>query len=147
MSNRVGILVALLALSLSIGVAFMRVPGAEDPPPVPEREGKPVGGKKVVKTDEEWRAQLTPEQYEVTRGHGTEKACSGAFWDSKADGLYVCVCCEQPLFDSHAKFDSGTGWPSYFQPVAEDNITTRTDRTLSWQVRTEILCSRCDAHL
>jgi peptide-methionine (R)-S-oxide reductase len=95
---------------------------------VPEREGKPVGGKKIIKSDAEWRELLTPEQYRVTRQHGTERACSGAFWDSKGDGVYVCVCCEQPLFDSTAKFDSGTGWPSYFQPVAEDNISTRIER-------------------
>jgi peptide-methionine (R)-S-oxide reductase len=105
-----------------------------------------VGGKKIIKSDAEWRELLTPEQYRVTRQHGTERACSGAFWDSKGDGVYVCVCCEQPLFDSTAKFDSGTGWPSYFQPVAEDNISTRIDRGM-FEDRTEILCSRCDAHL
>jgi peptide-methionine (R)-S-oxide reductase len=132
------------AVAFGVGVVALRFPGGFAS--IPEREGKPVGGKKVVKTDEEWRAVLTPEQYRVTRGHGTERACSGAFWNTKGDGVYVCVCCDQPLFDSEAKFDSGTGWPSYFRPVAEDNITTRTDRS-TFGVRTEILCSRCDAHL
>jgi peptide-methionine (R)-S-oxide reductase len=122
----------------------MGLPGG--PAPVPEREGKPMGGEKVVKTEAEWRAILTPEQYRVTREHGTERACTGAYWNSKDNGVYVCVCCEQPLFDSGTKFDSGTGWPSFMQPVNEDHITTKTDRGFG-MVRTEILCSRCDAHL
>lgn len=105
-----------------------------------------MGGEKVVKTEAEWRAQLTPEQYRVTREHGTERACTGAFWNTKDNGVYVCVCCDQPLFDSLTKFDSGTGWPSFQLPVAEDNISTKTDRSHS-MVRTEVLCSRCDAHL
>lgn len=105
-----------------------------------------MGGEKVVKTDAEWRAQLTPEQYRVTREHGTERACTGAFWNTKDDGIYVCVCCDQPLFDSLAKFDSGTGWPSFKQPVNEEHVSTKTDRSYG-MLRTEILCSRCDAHL
>ena len=137
--------VLLIAAIVGAWLVLMRYPGGRAP--VPAREGKPVGGKKIIKTDAEWRAILTPEQYRVTREHGTERACSGAFWNSKGDGVYVCVCCEQPLFDSGAKFDSGTGWPSYFQPVAEDNISTRIDNGLFLETRTEILCSRCDAHL
>jgi peptide-methionine (R)-S-oxide reductase len=133
----------LAAVLTGAGFLLLREVG---PAPVPERQGAPAGGKKVVKTDEEWRAILTPEQYRVTRQQGTERACSGAFWESKGDGVYVCVCCDQPLFDSEAKFDSGTGWPSYFRPVADDHITTQTDRSMG-HVRTEILCSRCDAHL
>ena len=101
---------------------------------------------KVVKTDAEWRAQLTPEQYRVTRQQGTERACTGVFFDHKEPGIYSCVCCGLPLFSSEHKFDSGTGWPSYFQPVDEQHIATRTDRSL-WMVRTEVLCARCDAHL
>lgn len=101
---------------------------------------------KIQKTDEEWRAQLSPEQYQVTRRHGTERAFTGAYWDAKEPGLYRCVCCENPLFDSATKFDSGTGWPSFWQPVAGDAV--RTERDDSWFMRrTEVLCARCDAHL
>ncbi|MBX9626892.1 MAG: peptide-methionine (R)-S-oxide reductase MsrB [Gemmataceae bacterium] len=114
-------------------------------PPVTEREGKPMGNK-VIKTDAEWRAVLTPEQYRVARGGGTERAFTGEYADSHADGVYACVCCGQPLFDSGAKFDSGTGWPSYWQPVTEDSVSTKTDRA-HFMTRTEVLCSRCDAHL
>ena len=101
---------------------------------------------KVVKSDEEWRSQLTEEQYRVTRRKGTERAFTGEYWDAKGDGVYVCVCCGQPLFDSTTKFDSGTGWPSFWQPIAQENIALEEDR--SWfSVRTEVLCRRCDAHL
>ncbi|MCI0700991.1 MAG: peptide-methionine (R)-S-oxide reductase MsrB [Planctomycetia bacterium] len=138
------LVVSLGTLVVATGALMFRAPFAS--PAIPEREGKPVGGEKVVKTDEEWRAILTPEQYRVTRERGTERACSGSFWNSKDDGVYVCVCCEQPLFDSLAKFDSGTGWPSFKEAVAEDNVSTKTDRS-HFMVRTEVLCSRCDAHL
>jgi peptide-methionine (R)-S-oxide reductase len=101
---------------------------------------------KIVKTDEEWRRLLTEEQFRVTRRQGTERAFTGEYWDAKQDGVYQCVCCGQPLFDSRTKFDSGTGWPSFWQPLAEDNIARKADR--SWLMsRTEVLCSRCDAHL
>jgi peptide-methionine (R)-S-oxide reductase len=101
---------------------------------------------KVVKPDEEWRRQLTEEQFRITRKKGTERAFTGAYWDTKQDGVYCCVCCGQPLFDSKTKFDSGTGWPSFWQPLAEGNVALKPDR--SWfSVRTEVLCSRCDAHL
>jgi peptide-methionine (R)-S-oxide reductase len=110
-----------------------------------EREGIPMNGK-VVKTDEEWRQQLTQEQYRVTRQKGTERAFTGEYWNTKAEGVYQCVCCGQPLFDSSTKFDSGTGWPSFWQPVDENNVSLKSDR--SWfTVRTEVLCSSCDAHL
>ena len=102
--------------------------------------------KKVVKTDEEWRQQLTQEQYEVARGKGTERPFCGAFYDHKKPGIYTCVCCELPLFSSEAKFDSGTGWPSFFQPVAEENILTKADVSHGMR-RVEALCARCDAHL
>ena len=101
---------------------------------------------KVVKTDEEWQRLLSDEEFRVARRKGTERAFTGAYWNTKEDGTYQCVCCGQPLFDAQAKFDSGTGWPSYSQPVAPENVAARSDR--SWfQVRTEVLCSRCDAHL
>lgn len=111
-----------------------------------ERQGVPVGGSKVEKTDQEWRQQLSDDQYRITRKHGTEPAFTGEYWATKKDGVYQCVCCGQPLFDAQTKFDSGTGWPSYWQPVAEDNVSLKTDK--SWLMsRTEVLCSRCDAHL
>lgn len=101
---------------------------------------------KVVKTDAEWRKQLTPEQYKITRKKGTERSCSGAFFDHHEPGTYFCICCDLPLFSSDHKFDSGTGWPSYFQPVAADHVALEKDRSHG-MVRTEVLCARCDAHL
>ena len=101
---------------------------------------------KITKTDAEWRAQLTPMQYKVTREHGTERAFTNQYHNVKERGTYECVCCGQPLFSSETKFDSGTGWPSFFQPLAQEAVTEKEDR--SWfATRTEVLCSRCDAHL
>ncbi len=105
-----------------------------------------VAMEKVVKSDAEWRTLLTPEQYKVTRQQATERACSGAFFNHHEAGTYVCVCCGIPLFSSESKFESGTGWPSYFQPVAKENVVLHEDRSLG-MVRTEVLCARCDAHL
>ena len=101
---------------------------------------------KVRKTDEEWRSALTDEQYGITRRGGTEPAFSGAYWDTKTEGTYRCVCCGQPLFSSEAKYDSGTGWPSFYAPVDDKNVARETDRSQG-MVRTEVTCSRCDAHL
>jgi peptide-methionine (R)-S-oxide reductase len=97
-------------------------------------------------TDDELRARLTPEQYEVTQQGGTERAFTGAYWDTKDDGLYRCVVCESALFRSDTKFDSGTGWPSFWEPVSPDAVKTETDRKLG-MVRTEALCGTCGAHL
>lgn len=101
---------------------------------------------KILKSDAEWRAQLNDQQYRVTREHGTERAFSGEHCDNHRDGLYRCVCCGEPLFDSGSKFDSGTGWPSYWQPVSEQAVATREDRSL-FMKRTEVHCRRCEAHL
>ena len=111
-----------------------------------EHEGDSEVKDKVVKTDAEWREILTPEQYRVTRQGGTECAFTGALYNHHGKGVYKCVCCGQELFESDGKFESGTGWPSFFNPVSKDNIIEKTDRTLG-MVRTEVLCSRCDAHL
>ena len=105
----------------------------------------PMSGK-VVKSEADWRKELTAEQFRVTRQKGTERAFTGAYWDCHTDGVYHCVCCGQPLFDAQTKFESGTGWPSFWQPVAAGNVAEKKDR--SWfMVRSEVLCSRCDAHL
>lgn len=101
---------------------------------------------KVVKTDLEWRAQLTPDQYRIARAKGTEPAFCGAFYDHKKPGVYYCVCCDLPLFTSETKFESGTGWPSFFAPIAAENVVTHVDRSYG-MVREEILCARCDGHL
>ena len=101
---------------------------------------------KIKKTDAEWRQQLTPEQYEVTRRKGTERAFTGRFHANHADGIYHCVCCGTALFDSKTKFDSGTGWPSFWQPIAKENVTVAGDNSHGTQ-RTEVQCARCDAHL
>lgn len=101
---------------------------------------------KVVKSDEEWQAQLTSEQYYVTRKHGTERAFTGKYHDSKESGIYECICCGTPLFDADTKYDSGTGWPSFWAPIAAENVAEKEDRGLFMR-RTEVLCSTCDAHL
>ena len=113
------------------------------------REGKlvgPVEVQPVVKTDAEWKEQLTSEQYQIARRKGTERPFCGTLLDNKRHGVYSCVCCGLPLFSSSHKFHSGTGWPSFFQPVADENVATHEDRAYG-MVRVEILCARCDAHL
>jgi peptide-methionine (R)-S-oxide reductase len=102
--------------------------------------------KKVMKTETEWKQQLTPEQYQVTRQKGTETAFTGQYCNTKAKGTYQCVCCGSDLFSSDTKFDSGTGWPSFWAPIAKESVKTEMDNSLSMR-RVEVMCSRCDAHL
>ena len=101
---------------------------------------------KVEKPDTEWRKQLTPEQFRVARQKGTEPPFTGQYWDHHAPGSYACVCCGKELFAADTKFDSGTGWPSFYQPVAPDAVETESDKSL-FMTRTEALCSKCEAHL
>ena len=101
---------------------------------------------KVEKTEEEWREQLAPDQYEVCRKKGTERAFTGRYWDTKEAGIYRCVCCGQDLFSSTTKYDSGTGWPSFWEPIDPDRVSTEEDDSQGMR-RTEVTCSRCDAHL
>ena len=101
---------------------------------------------KIEKTDQEWKAALTPEQFEVARKKGTERAFTGAYWDNPEAGTYRCICCDNELFRSDHKFESGTGWPSFWQPAVNDNVATEEDNGFFMR-RTEALCQRCGAHL
>ena len=100
----------------------------------------------VTKTEQEWRGMLSEQEYDVARCGGTERAFTGRYWDTKTPGVYRCVCCEEALFDSTTKYDSGTGWPSFYAPIADAAVTVKEDRTMK-MVRTEVLCAKCDAHL
>lgn len=101
---------------------------------------------KITRSESEWREQLSADEYRVTREQGTERAFTGRYWDNKAKGTYHCVCCNLPLFDSAAKYDSGSGWPSFWQPLKPAHVATRNDGSHG-MARTETLCARCDAHL
>jgi peptide-methionine (R)-S-oxide reductase len=101
---------------------------------------------KITKTDEEWARELTPEQFRVARQHGTERAFTGEYWDEKSPGTYRCVCCGEPLFDSKTKYESGTGWPSFYEPVSADKVETDEDRTYGMR-RVEVHCAKCGCHL
>lgn len=129
------------AFFLLVGPARSVAPEAAD-----QMEGIVVTEDKVIKTDEEWKAILTPEQFHVTREAGTERAFTGEYYNHHDEGVYRCVCCGNPLFSSGAKFDSGSGWPSFYEPFAPERVWTREDNSL-WMARTEVLCARCDAHL
>jgi len=114
-----------------------------------DKTGKKIGVvevEKVVKTDEEWKSQLTPEEFQVTRKAGTERAFTGKYWNNHEHGLYTCVCCGNTLFSSDTKFESGTGWPSFYQPIAAENVKTKSDMSYG-MARKEVLCAKCDAHL
>jgi peptide-methionine (R)-S-oxide reductase len=101
---------------------------------------------KITKSDDEWRKALTPEQYEVARQAGTERAFTGKYWDTKTDGIYHCVCCGRPLFDAATKYDSGSGWPSFYAPIEKEAVKTQEDDSMMMR-RIEVLCASCDAHL
>jgi peptide-methionine (R)-S-oxide reductase len=103
-------------------------------------------GDKVVRSEEEWRRQLTQEQYEVARRKGTERAFSGKYYNFKGNGIYKCVCCGSELFSSQTKYDSGSGWPSFWEPIAAERVREEVDKSYG-MVRVEVVCSRCDAHL
>jgi peptide-methionine (R)-S-oxide reductase len=137
--------VCLLALLTASAVRCDAPPPTDSADRRKETEAPNMNGK-IVKTEAEWRAQLTPEQYRVTRQCGTEAAFSGRYWNTKREGTYRCVCCGQPLFDSKAKFDSGTGWPSFWAPAEAAHIAVQEDRRYGL-LRQEVKCSRCGAHL
>jgi peptide-methionine (R)-S-oxide reductase len=110
------------------------------------KRGGRVTVDRVVKTDEEWKKQLTPEQFYVTRKKGTEPAFTGKYWDNHEKGIYHCACCGNALFSSDTKYESGTGWPSFYAPIAEENVETESDMSFG-MLRSEAICSKCDAHL
>jgi len=134
------ILVGIVVATLAAVLAVSRSGGA-----LRERKGTPMG-ERIEKTDDEWRQILTPEQYHVTRQKGTERAFTGKYAHSKDRGIFTCVCCGQPLFDSDTKYDSGSGWPSFWKPIDDDHVSLVADSSLFMQ-RVEVICSRCDAHL
>ena len=106
-----------------------------------------MGAEKVIKSEEEWKSQLTAEEFKVTRKKGTERAFTGQYHDCKEQGTYYCICCGSPLFSSETKYDSGTGWPSFWDAVSAESIAMKSDRSIFFMPRTEVVCSRCDAHL
>lgn len=123
-----------------------RAPAREGTDRAPARERETAMVEKIVKTDEEWQAELSPESYAVARQHGTERPFSGEYDGCKDAGTYVCICCGHELFRSEAKYDSGTGWPSFHSPSANDSVETHVDRAM-FMTRTEVHCARCEAHL
>ena len=154
---------ALLFMPMALGGWFALVYRKERPVPDPLQPGSgpPIrvalfsdNGKreesrtmnKIEKSDAEWQKELTPDEFAVTRKKGTERAFTGKYWDNHEPGLYRCACCGAALFRSDEKYDSGTGWPSFSAPAADENVRTEADRSL-WMERNEVLCSRCDAHL
>lgn len=153
MSNRLAFCAIAAALLTGSILAYLPYLCAAREPIVKvkliNRQGQlvgPIAVERIEKTDDEWRKQLTPAQFAVARGKGTERPFCGNLLDNKKTGVYACVCCKLPLFTSDAKFHSGTGWPSFFQPIAEENVATQTDRSHG-MARVEILCARCDCHL
>lgn len=146
-------LVALCAAAMGCGNHTREIMAAQDMTEDTKQEFPSPGTNEstpmtqtIERTDEEWRQQLTPEQFYVTRKKGTERAFTGAYWNTKTKGVYKCVCCGEPLFRSDTKFDSGTGWPSFYDAAGPHSVSQQEDRTL-WMTRTEVQCRRCGAHL
>jgi peptide-methionine (R)-S-oxide reductase len=142
------LLPVVIAMLVAIGVAQYLTSTSPVHAATPVK-GDPTmkwNGEKVVKSDDEWKKQLTPEQYKVCRKGGTERAFTGATWDNHEKGTYYCAACGLPLYSSETKFDSGTGWPSFWAPIDPANVTEREDNSL-WAKRTETVCSRCESHL
>ena len=152
MLKRAAVFAAVFGVALAVWLFSDRSSRHESVPPLrkapamnPANDNDP-GLLPIAKDDAEWQQRLTPEQFKVARRKGTERAFTGVYWDNHEPGVYRCVCCGQKLFDAETKFESGTGWPSFFQPISSDNVGEVTDRGL-FTTRTEVICNRCDAHL
>lgn len=146
MNRRRLLILTVLVLFLGVAILALINPGISHTKGKVISPGKFSEEEKIVKSDAEWKAQLTQEQYYVTRQQGTERAFTGQYWNNKEEGTYKCVCCGLELFVSETKYESGTGWPSFYQPVEDGNVETVEDRSL-FMSRIEVKCSRCDAHL
>ena len=152
MLKRVVVFAAIAGVILAAKMLTSRSSRDESSPPLRKAPAMSVSDESdlgllpVAKDDAEWQKRLTPEQFKVARRKGTERAFTGTYWDNHEPGVYRCVCCGQKLFDGETKFESGTGWPSFYQPVSSENVGEVTDRTW-FATRTEVICSRCDAHL
>ena len=143
--TRRSLFLSALATAYTLHAAKAKIVKIVEFDPSGKRKGV-VEVERIQKTEAEWKAQLTPEQFYVTRKQGTERAFSGKYAANHADGIYSCVCCGTALFDSKTKFESGTGWPSFYAPIAKENVASGADSSLGME-RTEVRCARCDGHL
>lgn len=141
-------IITTVILAMSMLACSSSINSAPESNEITAKEGimAPADSTKVVKSREEWKKQLTSEQFYVTREAGTEQSFTGKYWDHHEEGVYTCVCCDLPLFESNTKFKSGTGWPSYFQPVSAKSVDVNVDSKYG-MTREEVVCARCDAHL
>lgn len=146
--RKLGCILLLMGLAHAMATGQEATPKAEEAETTKSAKKTPKPKKKIVKSDAQWRKQLSNMQFRVTRQGHTERARTGRYWRHKEVGTYTCVCCDEPLFSSKTKFKSGTGWPSFWAPVSKEQIATKIDRSSFFQgPRMEVLCSRCDAHL